>query len=110
VSYNRALGLLADALLTGEPGEDRPIHLLEQALAELRKFSARRKATIEQAEVRMFALLEQQRQRGREEALHAALASLCGEQGLDLARFRDYRENIELAVRALPSPTFTPPR
>jgi hypothetical protein len=29
---------------------------------------------------------------------------------MDLASFRDYRENIELAVRTLPSPAFTPPR
>ena len=110
VSYTQALGLLVDAVLTGEPEGEQPHRILKQALARLKMLSTWKKTILEPEELRMLALLEQQRQRGREEALHAALASLCGEQGLDLARFRDYRENIELAVRTLPSPTFTPAR
>ena len=109
-SYTQALGLLVDALLTGEPEGEQPHRILEQALARLKMLSTWKKSTLETEEVRMIALLEQQRQRGREEALHAALASLCGEQGLDLARFCIYRDHIEVAIRALPSPTFTPPR
>lgn len=110
VSYTQALGRLVDAVLTGEPEGEQPHRILEQALARLKILSSWKKTTLEPEEVRMMALLEQQRQRGREEALHAALASLCGEQGLDLAHFRDYRDHIEVAIRALPSPTFTPPR
>ena len=108
--HEELLGRLVDAVLTGEPEGEQPHRILEQALARLKILSTWKKTTLEPEELRMLALLEQQRQRGREEALHAALASLCGEQGLDLAHFRDYRENIELAVRTLPSPTFTPAR